>query len=70
LPNSYRFIPSKITPEITSVTPNKVQVINNGTEYNVPQDILISIEGKNFMVYKMKVESGEIVTRYPIIQIG
>jgi len=70
LPDGYRFIPSKITPEIISISPDKIQVVPEDPHYKVPQDMLIAIEGKNFMVYRMKDADGNIITRYPIIEIG
>lgn len=65
----YTYIPSKIAPEITSVVPDKLQVSGSGP-YSVPEDVVIAIHGRNFMIHKLQNSDGSTETRYPIIEFG
>ncbi|MDR7857558.1 IPT/TIG domain-containing protein [Tissierella sp.] len=67
---SYRYILSTIQPEIVSITPEKIQVIPKDLEYEIPEDRMFAIYGKNFMLHKYRDDSGAEIYRYPRIQIG
>jgi len=68
--DGYTYIPSKLTPEITDATPNKIQVTRiSDTEYVIPEDRIVAIHGKNFMIHKYTSSAGEVI-RYPIIEFG
>lgn len=74
LKGGYTFIPSKLTPEIDEkdgIIPDRIQVKKNDMtgKYEVVDDFMISIHGKNFMIHKYE-ENGETKVRYPIIKIG
>ncbi len=70
LTDGYTYIPSKITPTVEEIVPNKIQVIENGSNYTV-KNITIGIYGENFTVHKFLYgnDSTEI-TRYPIVDLG
>lgn len=72
LEDGYTYIPSKVTPTITEVIPEKIQVENNGTnnKYKLVDDILIGIYGENFAVHKYDDGSGNEKVMYPQIEIG
>lgn len=66
----YTFIPSKIGPEISEVTPDLIQVQQaEPDKYEVPEDRLVAIHGKNFMIHRFEKE-GAFIVRYPIVELG
>lgn len=70
LKDGYTYIPSKVTPEITDATPNMIQVTGNPGSYEIPEDIVVAIHGKNFMIHKLVNTDGSSEIRYPIIEFG
>lgn len=70
LKNGYTYIASKIKPEIQSVVPNKIQLVKSNGEYSIPQNRLVAIHGKQFMIHKYKRQNGEEVVRYPVVELG
>lgn len=75
LKDGYTFIRSKLMPNIKSMTPEKIQVVQKS---NIPPsykiggdyDRLVAIYGENFFVHKYIDQSGTEVIRYPIIEFG
>jgi hypothetical protein len=68
--DGYEFIPSSSLPLIKSVTPEKVQLEEVGSDrYNLKEEILLAVTGENFMVHKFTDASGNMITRYPIVII-
>lgn len=70
LKDGYTYIPSKLTPDITEIVPEKIQVEDNGADYEVTDDILIGIYGENFAVHKYDDGSGDKKIMYPQVEIG
>ncbi|SHK25556.1 IPT/TIG domain-containing protein [Tepidibacter formicigenes] len=71
LKDGYTYNPSKITPKVEEITPSKVQVVKlNDSEYKIEEDMLISIEGQNFLIHKYTDNDGKEVVRYPVIELG
>lgn len=68
--SSYKYILSTIQPEIISITPEKIEVSPKGLEYEIPEDRMFAIYGKNFMLHKYRDDEGKEIYRYPRIQIG
>jgi len=68
--DKYTFIPSKITPKITSVTPDKIQVVGSLLNYEILEDRMVAIHGSDFMVHRYVKPDGTEVIRYPIIEFG
>lgn len=68
--DKYTFIPSKVTPAITNVTPDKVQVVGTAPNFEVPEDRMIAIHGSNFMIHRYIKEDGAEVIRYPVVEFG
>lgn len=64
--DGFKFIPSSLLPEITNVTPNKVQI---DTAFSPKEDTLLSISGANFLVNKYTDQTGIIRTNYPVVLI-
>ncbi|WP_053954767.1 IPT/TIG domain-containing protein [Inediibacterium massiliense] len=75
LKNGYTYILSKTKPQITSITPEKIQVLQVSEvplEYKISEeyDRMIAIYGENFLIHKYKDSSGKEIIRYPIIEFG
>jgi len=71
LTDGYTYIPSKLTPEITDSVPDKIQVVSDGAgAYETPEDRMVAIHGKNFMIHKFTGSGGKEVVRYPIVEFG
>ncbi len=70
LVDGYTYIPSKITPTIEEVVPEKIQVGSNGTDFEIEEDLLIGIYGENFAIHKYIDESGDENLMYPQIELG
>lgn len=66
----YTYIPSKIAPQISAITPDKIQVIASGAEWLLPEPRLAVITGSNFAVTRFTNSQGEEMVRYPIIELG
>lgn len=71
--DGFTFIPSRITPTIEKISPNKMMVrenpIGDGT-YITTDDIYLAIHGENFLIHTFK-DAGDVEhTRYPVIKIG
>lgn len=71
LPNGYTFISSRVKPEVQSIVPDEIHVVESGQtdEYIIPQDLMIGINGKNFTIYK-HVYNEETRVSYPIVSFG
>ncbi|RKD22005.1 IPT/TIG domain-containing protein [Caminicella sporogenes DSM 14501] len=68
--DGYTYVPSKITPKIKEVVPNKIHVEKSGDKYS-PKEITIGIYGENFTVHKFVYgDDNTEITRYPIIDLG
>lgn len=70
LTNGYRFIPNTITPNITGVVPEKVQVVGDMAPYDVPQGRMIAIHGSQFLIHRFTRDDGMPVMRYPRVELG
>ena len=70
LKRGYTYILSMVKPSINSIVPDKIQVVESGSIYEIPEDRIIAIHGQNFMVHKYIDDSGNEIIRYPRIQIG
>ncbi|WP_077369454.1 IPT/TIG domain-containing protein [Anaerosalibacter sp. Marseille-P3206] len=68
--NGYTYLISKIKPEIRTIVPERIQVVESGTKYKIPENRMVAIHGKNFMIHKYRDDSGNEIVRYPKIQIG
>ncbi|SDJ84203.1 IPT/TIG domain-containing protein [Natronincola ferrireducens] len=68
--NGFTYIPSKIDPTITSVVPDKIQVVGDTTGYRIPEDRMLAIHGSNFMIHRYIKADGTEVIRYPVIDLG
>ncbi|MCT4507664.1 MAG: IPT/TIG domain-containing protein [Tepidibacter sp.] len=68
---SYTFIASTMTPEVNSITPDKIQVDKESPiKYNLEEDMMVSIQGDKFLIHKYTKDDGTEVVRYPVIEIG
>ncbi|WP_432662541.1 IPT/TIG domain-containing protein [Wukongibacter baidiensis] len=70
LTNGYTFIPSKLTPTIDEVVPEKIQVENNGGNFELQEDVLVGIYGENFAIHKYVDGGGTEKLMYPTIEFG
>lgn len=64
--DGFKFIPSSLLPEITGITPDKVQI---SAAFNPKEDTMLSITGSNFLVNKYTDATGIIKTNYPVVLI-
>lgn len=69
LENGFRYIPSSITPTITSVTPDTVHVTGTAGNYTTGDDVMLVIDGSNFLVNRYTDNNGNVYTNYPTIYI-
>jgi hypothetical protein len=70
LSKGYTYIPSKIVPQILSMSPDKIQVSSSAGHYVVPEDRMAAITGSNFAVTRFINAAGEEIVRFPIIELG
>ncbi len=70
LKSGYTYIPSKIAPQITAITPDKIQVVAKDGAWVLPEARLAAITGSNFAVTRFTTSQGEERVRYPIIELG
>lgn len=59
---NYNFVTSKIIPDITSVSPDKIQITSSN---RVDNDVVLAIKGTNFFIQKV---NGDWI--YPTVTIG
>lgn len=62
--DGFEFVPSSIEPEITKLTPEKIQITQT---LSPKENTLLSIEGNNFLVNKYTDNLGVIHTNYPVV---
>lgn len=68
--DGYEFVPSTYTPTIDSVSPEKIQVEDtSGGFTRFKEETLISIKGDKFLVDRVVLPDGTVVTRKPIVVI-
>lgn len=70
LSDGFTYIPSKVAPQIVSITPDKIQVIASAGQWVLPEARLAAISGSNFAVTRFTNAQGQEVVRYPIIELG
>lgn len=70
LSKGYTYIPSKIVPQILSMSPDKIQVSSSAGHYVVSEDRMAAITGSNFAVTRFINAQGEETVRVPIIELG
>ncbi len=69
LPKGYTFLPSHQDPQIDKITPDQIQVEESGSDYETKDKTMLSIQGKDFNVFRY-VENGDMKTNYPKVVIG
>lgn len=69
LSKGYTFVKSEVTGEITSVTPDKIQAVEDSSGYVTKEDNVISIKGKDFKVYSYG-ENQDQSINYPAVDLG
>lgn len=62
--DGFEFVPSSIEPEITKLSPAKIQITQ---ALSPKENTLLSITGKNFMVNKYTDNVGVVHTNYPVV---
>lgn len=67
--DGFKFIPSSITPEVTSVVPSTMHVTGTSGSYFTGEDMMLVIEGSNFLVNRYTDDSSNTFVNYPIILI-
>lgn len=66
----YTIKPSSTRPTITKINPDKIEVVGDD-KYNLKEDIVVGIEGKDFKVIRFKDKlTGKTNTHYPMVGIG
>ncbi len=71
LEKGYTYEPSKVTPAVTSMTPQKIYVekASDGS-YEISQDTMVAVYGSNILIYKYTDAEGVEEVRYPIVELG
>ena len=68
--DAFTFIPSTLTPEIDSITPEKLQVETTvGSTHKMKQETLLVIKGAKFNVYKKVNTDGSVELKKPTVLI-
>lgn len=66
--NAYTFLPSTLTPVLTEVTPETMQMTGVGP-YEFKHDTLMVIKGDDFLVDRIVEDDGTVITRKPTVLI-
>ncbi|MCH4886985.1 hypothetical protein EZV73_05365 [Acidaminobacter sp. JC074] len=67
--DGFKFIPSSLTPDITSVVPDTMHVTGNPGAYYTGEDMMLIIDGSNFLVNRYTDDLGNTFVNKPIILI-
>lgn len=67
LPNGYTYEPSSYSPIIDSITPELMEVEVDGAYFKWKSDILMSINGGNYLVEKTVDDSGQVIFKKPSV---
>ncbi|BEP27759.1 IPT/TIG domain-containing protein [Helicovermis profundi] len=65
--DGFKFVPSTITPQIDSVSPEMIQIKTADT--SLQNQTQLVIKGSNFLVSRFVNESGDVITKYPSVLI-
>jgi|GEM_PF-745802 len=65
--DGFKFIPSSITPSITSVVPDTMHVTGNPGDYYTGEDMMLVIDGSNFLVNRYTDDSSNTFVNHPIV---
>ena len=68
-PDAFRFIPSSITPIVDSIVPDTMHVVGSPGIYFTGDDMMLVIEGDNFLVNRYTDSDGNAYTNYPQVLI-
>lgn len=68
--NTYTYTVSFIEPTINTVEPDSILVKDYSGEYKTEQNVIISIKGKDFNVFKFINKDGNEIITYPKVVIG
>ncbi|SHH23286.1 IPT/TIG domain-containing protein [Tepidibacter thalassicus] len=68
--DAYEYIKSFVVPTIDTVTPDTILVKEEGGVFKTSNDVVLSIKGKDFNVYKYTDDTGKEIINYPKIVIG
>ena len=67
----YTYEPSKVTPTVSSMTPQKIYVEKAADgSYEISQDTMVAVYGNNILIYKYTDAEGVEEVRYPIVELG
>jgi len=67
--DGFQFVPSSITPEVTSIVPNTIHVTGSPSAYFTGEDMMLVIDGSNFLVNRYTDDSGNTYVNQPTILI-
>ena len=67
--DGFKYIPSSLTPEIKSIVPNSIHVSGTSKNFYTGDDVMLVIDGKNFLVNRYTDGTGKVFVNYPSILI-
>lgn len=67
--DGFKYIPSSLTPEITSVVPDSIHVLGSTNSFYTGDDVMLVIDGSNFLVNRYTDGTGQVFVNYPSILI-
>jgi len=67
--DGFQFVPSSITPDVTSVVPSTMHVTGTPGTYYTGEDMMLVIDGSNFLVNRYTDDSGNTFVNNPIVLI-
>ena len=68
-PDAFKFIPSSITPIVDSIVPDTMHVVGSPGLYFTGDDMMLVIDGDNFLVNRYTDSSGNVFINYPQVLI-
>lgn len=68
-PDGFKFIPSSITPSVEKIVPDTMHVLGTTGNFYTGEDMMLVIEGSNFLVNRYTDDTGEVYVNYPEVLI-
>jgi len=68
-PDAFKFIPSSITPIVDSIVPDTMHVVGTPGDFYTGDDMMLVIDGANFLVDRYTDSDGNVFIHYPQILI-
>lgn len=68
-PDGFKFIPSSITPVVDTIVPSTMHVTGSSNNFFTGEDMMLVIDGSNFLVNRYTDGDGNVFVNYPMVLI-